>query len=107
MESASGSDIQRIIGLGKRLDKKTGQSDYVTESYFSFYNHVVSAFEHYPIAQHFGLTVDDAMMMPVDRWYRIRKAGARLAEQQSTKPDLETLFMQLIKELTIARGGGE
>lgn len=107
METPFGSPTQRVIGVGKRADKKTGELLDVTNFHANFYSHVVSAFEHYPIFEHFGLTPEDAMAMPIDRWYHIRKISVGLAEAKANKPDANLLLIEYIKALMTVLGGGE
>lgn len=109
MGDSSGGPVQYVTGVGTKTSSESTKTELVTETYFTFFNHVVAAFELYPICEHFGIGIDDAMNMSVDRWYRIRKAAARLAEKKleekkQEKPDTTELLVQLIKEL---RGGGE
>ena len=102
MEASSGGPVERIIGMGKRVDPKTRDVHNVTHFYRSFYNEVLAAFEHYPIVKYFGITPEDAMAMPVDRWYRIRKISAKLAQADYEKPDPMVTLLQYLKDFTEA-----
>lgn len=107
METAFGSPTQKVIGVGKRIDKRNGELTDVTKLHASFYSHVLTAFEYYPIFEHFGITPEDAMDMPVNRWYAIRKASAKLAEDKAQQPDTNLLLIEYLKALTKALGGSE
>lgn len=106
METSTGSTINRIIGMGERVDPETGKTDSFVNFYPSWYRHVVKSFEVYPIYKHFGLTVSDAMALPVDEWIYIRKCAEKMLENQP--PDTETMLLKVLKEFTsITRGGEE
>jgi hypothetical protein len=106
METGFGSPIEKVIGVGKRMNPKTGELVDVTSLYFTFYKHVITDFERYPIFEHFGVTPEDAMAMPVDRWYYMRKAAARVAENKQQTPDPMLVLLEYLKGLTEALGGG-
>lgn len=104
MGTPIGSPTQRVIGVGKRADKN-GKVEDVTNFYPNFYNNVVAAFEYYPITEVFGITPEDAMDMPVDRWYRIKNVSMKIAEERLEKPDTNLMLIEYIKKLTEALGG--
>lgn len=101
MEEPTGSPINRIIGMGVKTDKATGRTESISLSDPSYIRHVIMAFEHYPITKYFGLTIKDAMNLPVDQWHQIRRSAAVLAE----KPDTETRLLEVIKELVALQRG--
>lgn len=107
MEVAFGSPIQKVIGVGKRMDKRTNELVDVTSLYSGFYKHVLIDCERYRIFKHFGVTPEAAMAMPVDRWYQMRKAAAKIAEVEQNNPDPETMLIECLKGLTEALGGGK
>lgn len=103
MEELSGSPINQIIGMGMRTDFASGKVEPVTHFYPNYFRSVVSAFEVYPISKYFGLTIKDAMALPVDQWYQIRQSARDLAEKEP--PDSNVLMVDLIKELIALRTG--
>lgn len=103
MEEISGSPINQIIGMGMRTDLASGKVESVSHFYPSYFRNVVSAFEMYPVSKYFGLTIKDAMNLPVDQWYQIRQSARELAEKEL--PDSNILLVDLIKELIAFRTG--
>ena len=84
--------------MGLRTDQESGRSVPVTETYPSYFKMMMEAFENYPVAKYFGLTIQDAMSLPVNQWYSIRDTARRLAA--SVKSDNnEAQLLQLIKQL--------
>lgn len=102
-----GTDINRIIGLGEKINPKTGRSEVITHTYPSYFRNVCMAFEETPIAKHFGLSIKEAMALPVDQWYQIRHQGEILGEKDKRNPDMETALFSLLKDMITKRGGDE
>jgi hypothetical protein len=105
MEISSGSDLNKIIGIGTRLNPDTGRHEPVTTFYDSYINQVVWDFSQYPIYKQFGITVKDAMELPVDYWNRIRRSAIALAV--NAPEDTETTLLKILKEVLSKRGGDE
>jgi hypothetical protein len=103
METTSGSDLNKIIGIGTRIDRESGDSLPVTNFYDSMENNVVWDFSQYNVAKYFGININDAMNLPLDRWYKIRNMAKMLS---ANKPDdIETMMFKLFKDLLSKRGG--
>jgi hypothetical protein len=106
MEDLTGSVLNQSIGLGTRFDSHLNKAEKVTNFYNSYYRQMRLSFEMYPIAKVYGLSIDQAMAMPVDQWYEIQEAGERLAKKQG--PDTETQLLDVLKSLVQPKeGGGE
>lgn len=105
MEEVQGSILNKVIGIGTRLDKSTGKHEPVTSFYDSFENNVIWDFSQYPITKYFGITVEEAMTLPINRWYKIRNMAKTIAVRDSQKDDNETVLFRLLKELLSNRGG--
>ena len=103
MSEASGSALNRVIGIGKRTDRETGKSEPVTSFYPSHFREVVDSFQHFPIADKFGLSVTDAMAMPLDQWFHLRKVAETLAATQ--QPDHTRELIEVIKVMNGLKGG--
>lgn len=97
METSSGSLLNRVIGVGTKIDKDTNKEVLVTELYPSYFNEVVKTFELFPVAKYFGLTPMDVMNMPVDQWYKIRKTAFTLPENKNT--DVESELLKIMKAM--------
>lgn len=93
-----GSVINKIIGVGTRVDKRTGTVRPVFDTYPSFYENVIQAFADYPIAKYFGLTYDSAMRLPVNEWQQIKEKAMTLAVKDQ-KPDASEQLMKVIEHL--------
>lgn len=103
MEKSEGSDLNKIIGMGKRLNPYTGQEELVGKTYPSHLRRVLEIFETYPIPQYFGLSPQDAMTLPLDSWYALVESAKRLYLKRP--PDRETELLKLIKEVLKIRDG--
>lgn len=108
MEDSTGSQLNRIIGMGLRTDPDSGTTDVYTKMYPSYFRNLLQAFEVLPIASQFGLTPETAMALPVDRWYQIRKMALRIRETKAPEENkTETALLEIVKQLTIGNTGGE
>ncbi len=102
IEKSEGSDLNKIIGMGKRLHPYSGQEELVVKTYPSHLRRVLELFELYPIPTYFGLTPDDAMALPLDMWYSLVESAKRLSLK---RPDKETELLKLLKEVLKIREG--
>lgn len=103
MDETEGSDLKRIIGVSVRRDKETGQTFPVSDAHPSHFTAVRLTFERYPVYKHYGITIADAMAMPVDQWYELKRNIVNIEE-----PETElTVALQLVKQLVSLQGGGE
>lgn len=96
MEVKEGSDLNRIIGIGY-LVNDDGSREIYTKSYLDYHRLVVDAFSLFPIHKHFGLTIKDAMSLPVNEWYAVRDAAIQLKEKDDKSSESES--MQLLREM--------
>lgn len=96
------SGIDRIIGVGRKMSPFTGELTKTTLTYRSFERPVAEAFVRYPIAETFGISVQDVMAMRVDRWYTLLKVIEKMPPKRSV--DMEEQLLQIIKSLTGAGG---
>ena len=101
-----GSTLNKVIGVGTRVDKRTGGVRPVFDTYPSYYTNVVQAFVDYPIAKYFGLNYEDAMNLPVDQWYHIRDAAVPLVSKDQ-KPDTEAQLMKIIEQFLLQQSQKE
>ena len=102
MEKSEGSDLNKIIGMGSRLNLYTGQDELVGKTYPSHLRRVLELFELYPIPNYFGITPDEAMALPLDMWYSLVESAKRL---HLKRPDKETELLKLLKEVLRLREG--
>lgn len=104
MGKVSGSLVNQLIGVRQKVDSETGITDLVTYFYPSYERNVIQAFEHHQIAARFGISIVDAMALPVDRWYKIRKAAERMTDSKVPESDNQVnQLIQLVRELTLSR----
>jgi hypothetical protein len=103
MQLSEGSDLAKAIGIGYKVDTATkgGGLVPVQELYPSFFNNMVNAFSILPITKYFGLTIADAMALPVDEWYRIRNAARKLYEKEP--PDTTKQLLEIISGMLKVR----
>lgn len=109
MEVSTGSDLNKIVGVGTRSDS-SGKTDKVTRFYPSHHREILMMFEYYPIKDYFGINVKDAMTLPIDEWYAIRKAIERIGPKQpDDSKETVPLLVEIVKLLQsqlINRGEG-
>jgi len=105
MEISGGSDVMRIIGVGNRTDTKTGKTEKVTTCYPSHYREVLAMFEHYPITEYYGINIKEAMLLPIDQWYGLRKEIERIGFKPP-KEDNEKLLLQILQKIIGSGEGG-
>ena len=103
MEVISGSEFERTVGVGVREDAETKTSHPIHVFYPSVINHVIQTFVLYPVAKIFGIGVDDAMALPVDYWYKIKKSAEAMPLNKHT--DMEAELMDLMKQILTAKEG--
>lgn len=104
LEDSEGSDFNRIVGMGTRLNPETHVKEPITLSYPSYWRNVVKAFKVLPINKYFGLTPPTAMELPFDRWIQIREAAREMKKNEP--PDQEHLLIKLIESMLTSQGGG-
>lgn len=104
METNVGSTLNRVIGMGVKVNPETGKEELVTQLYPSYFDDVVRVFELYPVTDYFGLTVTTAMELPVNQWYKIRKTV--LGMPQRKFHDTETELLKIIKQFMDIRTEG-
>lgn len=67
-------------------------------------------FEYYPVFENFGITVQDAMLLPINEWVSIRKASERLGLKERYKPkelsEESQMLLKIIEQLIGAKGEG-
>lgn len=105
MDQASGSPLNHVIGVGTRADPDGGKMEPVTYFYPSHHREVTECFARFPLASKFGLSITDAMAMPLSEWFYVRKVAERLAEQE--KPDTLPVLVEILKGMVNLRGGEE
>lgn len=106
METSTGTPFKQMVAVGERFDKGSGKTERVTRFYPSYFNEVALCFKEFPIAEHFGLTVQTAMELPVNEWYEIRRLAEKLPKEKPPDPEIVAL-KQLVTELILMRVGGE
>ena len=78
LESLSGSDLNKIIGVGQKKNPRTDKLERVTDLYPSHLKEVMAMLEYYPIFENFGITVKDAMELPINERVAIRKSAEKI-----------------------------
>ncbi len=94
--------LMSLVGVGSRTEKTTGKKELVTSFYPNHYEHVVRSFEVFPIRKIFGISIDEAMRMPIDRWWRIKKLAEKMPENKHT--NIESELLELVKKIIEVRG---
>lgn len=108
MGNSSGSRINRLIGVRTKVDPESGVTDDITNFYPSYERNVIHAFETYPVAQTFGLSIVDAMALPADQWYRIRKSAERVAASRPPEGDNQvSQLVNLVRDVVLTRRNDE
>lgn len=105
METRSGSDLSKIVGMGTRRDSETEKMTPISDHYPSYFKRVCEIFEAYPVHKFFGIKVTDAMALPVDQWYQLRDMIVKMPP--NSKIDIEVKLTQLLRDVLVAQGGGE
>lgn len=102
MKEPSKSALENLVGMGYRKDKETGKTEPVSSFHANHYEHVVKCFEIFPIHKLFGITVEQAMAMPLDRWYRLRNIVKTMPQNKNT--DMELELLKLVRQIIAVRG---
>jgi len=109
MEAAAGSLINQLIGVGYVPGGSSDIGRPIFNQYPSYLANVLEVFKVYPIYETFGLTVNDAMALPVDRWRRIAKyavsLGPKKKPDETPKEDPTEKLMLLMVEMLKVRSG--
>jgi hypothetical protein len=90
-------DIVKIIGVGNRLHKPTGEIRPVVDFFYSYFNRMSEVFENTPVAKVFGISIVDALGMPVNRWHDIARQ-AKIIANRPTEPSEESKMVDLMRE---------
>ena len=103
-----GTPIQRLVGMGKKIDPKTNEKTWITDYFPSYFRSVVLRdFENLPLYKTYGITPEDAMKMPVDR-YRQLIVAARKIPKEDPEDKQEARWLGVIEKLVLLmRRGGE
>lgn len=104
-----GTPLRKFIGVNLRKDPETDKVVNASTLYPSFFRQVLRSFEYLPaLHKYFHLSVDSAMELPMDQWYMIRAEAERIAgDPNKTKPDTETLLIELIRVISNGREASE
>lgn len=111
MEELHGTAFQKLVGQGTRVDPDTGKSEPVSYFYPNSHAAILRMFERYPIPKYFGISVSDALNMPLDQWHRIRKAAESLPDHR-TENEMLALSLKRVLDISMAQaltditGGG-
>jgi len=110
IESSTGSDLNKIIGLGQKKNPKTDKLEKVTDLYPSHLKEVLAVFEYYPVFENFGITFKDAMMLPINEWVAIRKSVEKIGLKDRYKPkevsEESQMLLKIIEQLIGGKGEG-
>lgn len=109
LEVLNGSDMNKIIGIGYRKNPKTDRLEKITDHYPSQLREVMMMFEYYPIFDYFGLTLTDALNLPMDQWQGVRKAAERMGPRppkQEGPSEESQMLLQIIQQLITGKGEG-
>jgi hypothetical protein len=104
MESPAGSQFNQLVGIGTRTDPVSGETHPWTRFVPNFFNEVEKSFLDNDVYKYFGITIVEAMAMPVNRWYRISESARKMKEKEPPVRDTEGQMLELLKALIILRG---
>ena len=104
-EDHEGSLINHYIGMGTRKDAETGEVAPVTRFYDSYYERVLESFANYPVTEIFGIGIDVALRMPVNKWSRIETIIRQLGPRK--KSNTESELIKLLGSFLEAQGGAQ
>jgi hypothetical protein len=90
-DTSSGSDMEKIIGVGKRIYRPTGELIPVVDFFYSHFRRIVRTFEHTPVAKHFNLSIADALALPINQWHDIERE-AKLLASRGEKSEISELI---------------
>lgn len=109
MEISSGTAINKLVGMGQRLNPETGEKELVTNFYPKYFEKVALTFRTFPVTKTFGITVEDAMRMSVDRWDHIRKIAETLPQNKFEDNEAEVIreLIKLVRDVIAGKGGTE
>jgi len=101
----SGSVLHQLIGVGDRRNKDGTTQPFGPKDEYT--QVILRAFSDYPIAKYYGITIDDAMHLPLPTWIQIRKSAPALRDREVEEMNLQDKILKLLKDLVTANSGGE
>ena len=104
MSLSNGTLLNQLIGVGLREDPETKKLVKVTDFYRNYHWEVLVTFRKYPVFKYFGITVEDAMRLPVDRWNDIVKACEGLEHENGDETIRLMKDMMEVIKATFAGG---